>query len=379
MGLYNEDHELFRRSFKKFIDSELAPYYEEWDDAREVPLSIWKKFGDHGYLCPWLDERYGGAGTDFLYSVIIRDELAKAGLALDDIGTHCDIVAPYINSYGKEEQKTKWLPGCATGEILLAVAMTEPDTGSDLGNIKTTAVRDGNEYVINGSKTFITNGYNASLVVVACKTNPKAVPGSKGLSLILVESGTPGFSKGRKLDKMGVHCAATAELFFENCRVPVENLLGRENEGFKYLMEKLQQERLCSAINSQGLSERILADAMEYAKTRKVFGQAVGKFQHNAFKIAEMATEVQIGRVFLDSLIEEHIAGKDIVTKVSMAKYWISEMLNRVAYNGLQLYGGYGYMEEYPIARHYRDARVHTIYAGTSEIMKMIISRRLGF
>ncbi len=377
MGIYTAEHEMFRQTFTKFVARELVPQLDEWEANREVPRSVWRKLGEQGYLCPWLEERFGGGGADFPYSAIIADELAKAGVGIG-FSLHSDIIAPYIHSYGNEEQKAKWLPGCASGEKILAIAMTEPNAGSDLQGIKTTAVRDGNEYVINGSKTFISNGISADLVIVVVKTGIQGIPASRGLSLMVVEEGTLGFVKGRKLNKLGMHSQDTAEMFFENCRVPVANRLGEEGRGFHYLMEKLQQERLVSAIGSQGLAERMLTDALEYAKSRQAFGQAIGKFQHNAFKLAEMATEVEIGRTFVESLITDHSEGKDIVTKVSMAKYWIGEMANRVAYDALQLYGGYGYMEEYPIARHYRDVRVHTIFAGTSEIMKLIISRKLG-
>ncbi|MDR3271737.1 MAG: acyl-CoA dehydrogenase family protein [Peptococcaceae bacterium] len=378
MELYNEEHEVLRRTFKKFVENELAPHAEEWEENGAVPREIWKKMGDQGYLCPWIEEEYGGSGSDFQFSVIINEEIGRAGLAMS-VDLHSDIIAPYIGTFGTEEQKAKWLPGCTTGDTILALAMTEPNAGSDLQEIKTTAVKQGDEYVINGSKTFITNGISGDLFVVACKTDTKVVPGYKGVSLIVVENGTPGFSKGRKLNKLGLHSIDTAELFFDNCRVPAGNLLGEENAGFKYLMQKLQQERLIASIAAQSLAERMLADAMEYAKTRKAFGKPIGQFQHNAFKIAEMATEVELGRTFLDRLVADHIAHKDVVTKVSMSKYWICEMANRVAYQCLQLYGGYGYMEEYPIARYYRNVRVHTIYAGTTEVMKTIISRNLGF
>jgi acyl-CoA dehydrogenase len=378
VGIYREEHEIFRRTFKKFVEKEMVPYIEEWEEKKEMPRAAWKKLGEQGYLCPWLDEQYGGTGAGFEYSVIINEELSRAGAGIG-IGLHSDIIAPYIYSYGTAEQKEKWLPGCATGDIVLAVAMTEPNAGSDLQALKTTALRENNEYIINGQKTFISNGISADVVVMACKTDPKAVPAHKGVSLIVVEDGTPGFIKSRKLNKMGLHSQDTAELYFENCRVPGANLLGQEGMGFIYLMEKLQQERLISAIGSQSLAERMLSDAMEYAKTREAFGQPIGKFQHNAFKIAEMATEIELGRAFLDGLTADHIAGKDVVTKVSMAKWWIGEMANRVAYQCLQLYGGYGVMEEYPIARFYRDVRAHTLYAGTTEIMKLIIARRLGF
>lgn len=378
MNIYKEEHEIFRRGFKKFIEMELLPYVDKWEEDEEIPRSVWKRFGDLGYLCPWFDEKYGGSGADFLYSVIISEELARSGVGIA-VGLHSDIIAPYIYNYGTEEQKVKWLPGCATGETVLAVAMTEPNAGSDLQGIKSSAIKDGDEYVINGQKTFISNGIIGDIFIVACKTDSKAVPASRGISLLVVENGTPGFVKGRKLKKMGLHTQDTAELFFENCRVPVGNLLGQEGMGFIYLMQKLQQERLIMAVQIQALAERILEDAIAFAKTRQAFGQPIGNFQYNAFKIAESATEVELGRTFVDSLISDQFQGKDIVTKVSMAKLWTSEMVNRLAYNCLQLYGGYGYMEEYPIARQYRNARINTIYGGTSEIMKRIIARNLGF
>jgi len=374
---FTEEHEAFRTAFKKFVENEMASHLEEWDKNHEFPREMWNKLGEQGYLCPWVPEEYGGAGADFLYSYIINYELAKTGAAIG-IGLHSDIIAPYIANFGTEEQKQKYLPGCASGDIVLAVAMTEPGAGSDLQAIKTTAVKDNGQWVINGQKTFISNGISCDLAVVAAKTNLEVKP-SEGMSLFLVEANTPGFIKSRKLDKMGLNSQDTAELFFEDCRVPAGSLLGEEGNGFKYLMQKLQQERLVSSMFSQGLAERMLEDAVEYAKTRQAFGKPIGKFQHNAFKIAEMATEVQLGHTFLDDLVERHIEGEEIVTRVSMAKYWIGEMANRVAYNALQLYGGYGYMDEYPISRHYRDVRCHTIYAGSSEIMKLIISRNMGF
>lgn len=377
MELFTEEHELFRQAFRRFIEKEILPEYDEWERNGETPRSIWKKLGEHGYLCPWLEEKYGGPGGSFEYSIIINQETARAGINIA-FGLHSDIIAPYLATYGTEEQKQKWLPGCASGDIVLAIAMTEPNTGSNLQAITTTAIRDGDYYILNGQKTFISNGIAADLFIIACKTDPQASPAHKGISLLVVEADTPGLIKGRKLEKLGLRSQDTAEIYFENCRVPVANLLGQEGRGFVYMMEKLQQERLISAVFSQGLAEKMLSDAIEYAKTREAFGQPIGKFQYNAFKIAELATEVELGKVFLDKIIADHIAGKDIVTRVSMAKYWIGEMANRVAYHCLQLYGGYGYCEEYPIARHYRDVRVHTIYAGSSEMMKLIIARKLG-
>lgn len=378
MKIFTEEHEMFRQSFRKFIEKEILPHYDEWEKREETPREIWHKMGAQGFLCPWLEEEYGGPGGDLAYSIVINQEAARAGINIG-FGLHSDIIAPYLAGYGTEEQKTKWLPGCASGETILAIAMTEPNTGSDLQAITTVAIREGEHYVLNGQKTFVSNGINADLIIVACKTDPKALPPHKGISLIVVEAGTPGLVKGSKMNKLGLHSQDTAEIYFENCRVPLNNLLGQAGAGFAYMMEKLQQERLVAAINSQGLAEKMLSDAIDYAQSREAFGKPIGKFQHNAFKIAEMATEVELGKVFLDHVIAEHLAGRDVVTEVSMAKYWICEMANRVAYHCLQLHGGYGYSEEYAIARHYRDVRVHTIFAGSSEMMKLIIARKLGF
>ena len=378
MTLYSEEHEIFRRTFKRFVENELVPQIEEWEEKGGVSRTVWKRFGELGYLCPWLDEQYGGAGAGFEYSAIIDEELARASISIG-IELHNDIASPYIASYGTEEQKKRLLPGFASGDIISAIAMTEPNAGSDLQGVKTTAVKDGQHYVLNGQKTFITNGIIADIVIVVCKTDPQAIPPHKGISLIMVEDGTPGFVKGRRLKKMGMHSQETAELFFDNCRVPATNLIGQECEGFTYLMQKLQQERLVVCLSSLAMAERMLADTISYAKSREAFRRPIGQFQHNAFKIAEMATEVEIGRVFLDKLLADHIDGREIVTRVSMGKWWLAEMANKVAYHCLQLHGGYGYMDEYPISRHFRNVRVQSIYGGTTEIMKLIIARKLGF
>jgi acyl-CoA dehydrogenase len=331
--------------------------------------------GANGFLCPWVDEKYGGSGAGLEYSVIMAEEMNRRDFIGLMASLHSNIIVPYIDSFGSEEQKQKWLPGCVTGEIITAIAMTEPNAGSDLAAIRTNAIKDGNDYIINGQKTFISNGLNSNLVIVAVKTDPSA--GYKGMSLICVEEGTPGFSKGRKLNKMGMHSNDTAELFFDDCRVPASHLLGEEGKGFHYMMQKLQRERLFSVIHSQAMAEAMLDLTIKYCKERMIFGKPVSSFQHNTFKIAEMATEIEIGRTFVDGLIREHIAGIDITKKVCMAKAWIPEMANRVAYHCLQLHGGYGYMEEYPICRFARDVRVHTIYAGSTEVMKTVIGKML--
>ena len=377
--LYTEEHEIFRQAVRKFMEKEITPNVEEWEKTREVPRDIWNKFGEQGFLCPWADEKYGGSGVGFEYSAILTEEFGRTRANAPMISLHSDIIVPYIASFGNEEQKERWLPGCVSGDMVTAIAMTEPGTGSDLQAVVTTAVKDGGDYIINGQKTFISNGICSDLVIVVCKTDTKAQPAHKGISLIVVEKDSPGFSRGKKLNKMGGHAQDTAELYFEDCRVPQSNLLGQERAAFKYLMEKLQQERIIATLMSQVTAEVMLADTIEYCKTRKAFGKFIGKFQHNAFKLAEMATEVELGRVFMNNLLYNHCKKKSIVKQASMAKYWICEMANRVAYHCVQLHGGYGYMEEYPVCRMYRDVRAHTIYAGTTEIMKSIIAKSLGF
>jgi acyl-CoA dehydrogenase len=381
MGKYRfetDEHIMFRESLRKFLEKEAHPFYDNWEKERMIPISFWKKLGEMGFLCPQVDEEYGGLGVDFSFGVIINEELERVGTSLVGVGLHNDIVVPYIESFGSDEQKKRWLPGCITADVITGIAMTEPGTGSDLANVQTTAIRDGDHYIVNGQKTFITNGINGNLFLVVVKTDPKAEPKHHGISLLVVEDGTPGFTKGRKLDKVGLHAQDTAELFFEDARVPAANLLGEEGKGFSYLMEKLQQERLVVAIGAQIASEDMLEMTIDYVKSRKAFGKPVSSFQNTQFKIAEMATKVELGKSFLESLIEDHIAGKDVVTKVSMAKYWLTETARDISVECMQLYGGYGYMEEYKIARRYRDIPVASIYAGTNEIMKVIIAKNLG-
>ncbi len=376
-AIYQEEHQIFRETFKKFVSKEVTPNVSKWEADRAVPREVWLKMGEQGFLCPWLPEQYGGMGLGFEYSVIINEELIRGDGFGVGVPLHSDVATPYVFSFGNEAIKEKWLPMCATGEAITAIGLTEPNAGSDLAAVRTRARRDGDHYIINGQKTFITNGYFADLVVVAVKTNPDA--GHKGISLIVVDKDAPGFSRGRKLEKMGYHMQDTAELFFEDCRVPVSNLLGAEGAGFRCMMEKLQQERLEVSIKCQVMAEEILKEAVNYAKAREVFGRRVGDHQYNAFRLADMATDVELGRTFLDALIRDHIEGKNIVQRVSMAKYWLGEMVNRLAYQAVQLHGGYGYMEEYRICRLSRDVRALSIFAGTSEIMKLIISRNLGF
>ena len=375
---YTQEHQIFRESIRRYFEKEVTPHVETWEKAGIVPKEVWQNFGRQGFLCPWLPEIYGGVDADLLYSLISVEENAKTHFSGFLFFLHSDIIVPYIEAFGSEEQKHRWLPGCATGELITAIAMTEPGTGSDLAAIRTTAVRIGDHYVLNGQKTFISNGINCDLVIVVAKTDPGAKPAHAGISLLVVEDGTPGFEKGRNLDKIGFHSQDTAEMAFVDCRVPVKNLLGQEGKGFYYLMKKLQQERLMTAIGAQVMAEEALRLTIDFAKSREAFGRPIGRFQYISFELAKLATDVELGRTFLESLILDHMEGREIVQKVSMAKYWIAEMLNRVVERGVQFHGGYGYMEEYPIARLFRDARVYTIFAGTSEIMLLIISRYLG-
>jgi len=380
--MFEDEHIIFRDALRKYITSTLAPEYEKWEEEGIVPRETWKECGANGYLLPWVDEAYGGAGADFLYSVIIVEELSRAGLSGIFIPLHNDIVAPYIDTFGTEEQKKRWLPGCITGDTILAVAMTEPDAGSDLASMKTTAKRKGDKWVLNGQKTFISNGILADLVVVAAKTvmEEKAEDENPhhAVSLFVVERDTPGFSRGKPIKKIGLKAQDTAELFFDDCEITEENLLGEPGQGFIYLMQKLQQERLICAIGSQAAAEACLDITIDYCRERKLFGRQLSRFQNTQFSLAEMASEIAVGRSFIDDLIRHHMAGKDVVKETCMAKYWVCEMAKRVADNCLQLFGGYGYCTEYPVSRFYVDARIQTIYAGTSEVMKLIVARSMG-
>lgn len=374
----NVEYTIFRKSVRQFLAQHAAPHFEQWEEEKQVPRSFWLALGKQGFLCPWADEQYGGSGADFQYSVIINEELSLIGAGIGGIGLHSDVVMPYIDEFGTPEQKQRWLPKAVSGEIISAIAMTEPGAGSDLAGIKTTAILDGDYYVVNGEKTFITNGHSADLVIVACITNPHAQPIHKGISLLVVEADTLGFTKGKKLKKVGQHANDTSELIFEEARIPKENLIGQEGFGFYYLMQKLQQERLVLAIGAMAEAQRMLDITLDYVKQRTAFGRPIGKFQNTQFKIAEMATQIKIGDVFVKQLVQDHMEGKDIVTEVSMAKWWVTDMAQQVAIDCMQLHGGFGYMEEYEIARRYRDVAVGSIYAGTNEIMKQIIAKNLG-
>lgn len=376
--IFNDEHEMLREQFRRFVASEVEPKIEGWNREGTSDRESWKRFGEEGYLGAAAPVEYGGAGGDFMHDAVIMEELAYArghGLMMS---LHSDICMPYITSFGSDDQKRKYLPGAIAGEIILAIAMTEPGTGSDLANVQTRAIRDGDHYVVNGAKTFISNGQLADLVIVVVKTDPEANPPHKGISLLLVEATSPGFERGRNLEKLGLKGQDTSELFFRDCRVPVENLLGQEGQGFKMLMNKLQQERLSIAVASMASCRRSFDDTLSYVKERRAFGQPIGSFQNTQFKMAEMATEIELGQAFVDKLLVAHVRGDDIVSEVSMAKYWTTDLQKKIAAECLQLFGGYGFMEEYPISGDYRDAAVQSIYAGTNEIMKVIIAKRLG-
>ena len=373
--LFSSEHELFRESVRKFFEQEAVPFHAQWEKDGHIDRALWNKAGEAGMLCSHIPEEYGGMAADFLYSAVVIEEQARLGLTGVGFSLHSDIVAPYILHYGNEEQKQYYLPKLVSGELVTAIAMTEPGTGSDLQGVKTTAVLDGDEYVINGSKTFITNGWLADLVIVVAKTDAKA--GAKGISLFLVDAKTPGFSKGKRLEKVGMKAQDTSELFFQDVRVPKENLLGQPGMGFAYLMQELPQERLTVGVGAIASAEAALKWTLDYTRERKAFGRAVADFQNTRFKLAEMATEIQVGRVFVDRCLELHLNKKLDVPTAAMLKYWGTDLQCKVIDECVQLHGGYGYMWEYPIARAWADSRVQRIYAGTNEIMKEIISRAL--
>lgn len=378
--LFNADHEAFRDAFRRFCDKEIAPHHDAWEEQGYVDREVWRKAGANGYLCMTQPEAYGGAGADKLYSVVQMEELAHGGFTGIGFGLHSEIVAPYILHYGTEEQKRRYLPKLATGEMVGAIAMSEPAAGSDLQGVKSTALRQADgSFLLNGSKTFITNGWHADLVIVVAKTDPSA--GAKGTSLLLVERGMKGFEKGKRLKKLGLKAQDTSELFFDNVRVPAENLLGGEamlNRGFICLMEQLPWERIQIAITAVAAAQAAIDWTVLYVKERKVFGQPVAAFQNTRYTLAELQTEVQVARVFVDKCLELVLEDKLDTATASMAKYWTSDLQCKVMDECVQLHGGYGYMWEYPITRAYADARVQRIYGGTNEIMKEVITRAMG-
>ena len=373
--LYDSDHEMFRGSVRKFLETEAMPHHEQWENDGMVSDEIWLKAGEQGFLCPMAPEEYGGVDTDFLYNCIVNEEIARSGCTGLGWTLHNDISVPYIVRYGSDYQKQAYLPRCVSGELITAIAMTEPGAGSDLQGTKTTAVLDGDHYILNGSKTFITNGQKAGLVIVVAKTDPSA--GSKGISLFLVEADLPGFSKGKNLNKLGLKAQDTSELFFKDVKVPKENLLGEEGRGFIYLMQDLPQERLSIAVGAVANSQAILEATVTYTKERKAFGTSVASFQNTQFKLAELAAEVTSAEVFCDRCTELLLEDKLDSVTASKLKLLTTDLQCRVADECLQLHGGWGYMWEYPVCRAFADSRVQRIYGGSNEIMKLIIARDL--
>ncbi|NPT36686.1 acyl-CoA dehydrogenase family protein [Paraburkholderia xenovorans] len=373
--VFRDDHEMLRTTVRRFLERECTPKQADWDKAGRVDRETWLKAGREGLLCLTLPTEYGGGGGDFGHAAILNEEVNRAGLSGLGFGVHSDVIAPYIARIGNEEQKQKWLPKTCTGESILAIGMTEPGTGSDLKAIRTTALRDGDEYVINGSKTFISNGLNADLIILVCKTDPSA--GSKGVSLIVVEATREGFRRGRKLDKVGMHSQDTAELFFDNVRVPVSNRLGEEGKGFAYLMGELPQERLSIAIGAAAKLEACLEHTINYVKDRRAFNQTVWDFQNTKFKLADIKAQATAVRVLVDHYLAEHVRRRLTLEEAAIAKLFATESLGKALDDMVQLHGGYGYMLEYPVARAFADARVNRIYGGTSEVMRDLISRKL--
>ncbi|MGR4871624.1 acyl-CoA dehydrogenase family protein [Variovorax sp. LARHSF232] len=374
-NVFRDDHEMYRETVRRFLERECLPRQKAWDDAGQVDRETWLKAGREGLLCASLPEEYGGGGGDFGHAAVFAEETARSGVSGPAFGMHSDIIAPYIFRAGNEAQKRQWLPGAASGEIILAIAMTEPGTGSDLKAVRTTAVREGDEYVINGSKTFISNGLIADLIIVVCKTDPAA--GAKGISLIAVEASRAGFRRGRKLDKVGQYAQDTAELFFDNVRVPVANRLGEEGKGFAYLMGELPQERFTIAIGAAARLERALANTLDYVKDRRAFDQTVWDFQNTKFKLADVKAQAVAVRTMIDYYIGEHMRRRLTLEEAAIAKLFSTETLGKALDEMVQLHGGYGYMLEYPIARDFVDMRVTRIYGGTSEVMRELIARKL--
>ena len=375
--LYEPEHDAFRDAVRSFMVKHVAPHHAEWEKAGIVDRSVWVEAGKQGLLGMDVPEQYGGGGTkDFRYNCIVSEEVTRVGGSGVGFTLHNDVMAPYLLDLTTEEQKDRWLPGFTSGELITAIAMSEPGAGSDLQGLKTRAVRDGSDYVLSGSKTFITNGINADLVLVVAQTDPDK--GAHGFSLLMVERGMAGFERGRNLDKVGMKAQDTAELFFDEVRVPATNLVGRLDGGFVHLMDALPQERLSIAVVAVAAAQKVFELTLEYCKGRTAFGRPIGSFQHNRFVLAEMATEIEIARHYVEKSVLEHNAGRYSVQDAAMAKWWTTELQKRVVDQCVQLHGGYGYMLEYPVAKAFIDSRVSTIYGGTTEVMKEIIGRSLG-
>ena len=376
--IYGDDHEQFRKAFRSWLDNEVVPNHEQWEADEIVPRSVWLEAGKHGFLGYAVPERYGGGGVDdYRFGAVMTEEIADTGAVGSGLGMtlHNDIVLPYFLGLCNEEQMQRWLPGMVTGELIGAIGMSEPNAGSDLGGVKTRAVRHGDTYVVNGAKTFITNGINADLVVTVVKTDPEKA--HRGISLLVLERGMDGFERGRNLDKLGMHAQDTAELFFSDVEVPAANLLGDEGMGFVYLMKNLAQERLSLAVQAVAVAQAAIRWTLDYTKNRKAFGQPIAQFQNSKFLLAELHTETQAAQVYVDRCVELHVDGKLTPEQAAASKFLTTELQCKVVDRCLQLHGGYGYMREYPIARAWADSRVQTIYGGTSEIMKEIVGRAL--
>lgn len=375
--IFEPEHHDFRKTVRAFVESEVVPYHAQWEEDGIVPRELWAKAGALGLLGFMMPEEYGGGGTnDFRYNAILQEEITRVGASGVGFVIQTDLISCYLLAYATEEQKQRWFPKFCSGEMITAIAMTEPGTGSDLQGIKTTAVRDGDEWVINGSKTFITNGINADFVIVVCQTDPEA--GAMGFSLIVVERGAEGFTRGRNLDKIGLKAQDTAELYFDNVRVPATNLLGTEGQGFIHLMERLPQERLSISVVAAAACRTVIDQTIEYVTTRKAFGRKIGSFQNSRFVLAELESEQRIAQTFVDRSIEELNNGTLTVEDAAVGKWWTTELQKKTVDSCLQLHGGYGYMTEYPISKAYLDTRIQTIYGGTTEIMKEIVGRSMG-
>ncbi len=375
--LFDSDHDDFRELARTFVDKEVVPNHAQWEKDSIVPRELWSKAGELGLLGFMVPEEFGGGGLeDYRYNVVLQEELARGLASGVGFTVHTDIVSAYLLAYASQEQKQRWLPGFCSGELITAIAMTEPGTGSDLQNIATTAVRDGDHYVLNGSKTFISNGINADLVLVACKTDSAAK--ASGMSILVVERGMPGFERGRNLDKIGMKAQDTAELFFDDVHVPAENLLGEEGKGFGYLMDRLPQERLAISVVAAAACRGMVDLTVQYVQDRQAFGRPIASFQNTRFRLAELETEAQIAQVFVDRSVELHNRGELTISDAAMGKWWTTELQTKTADVCLQLHGGYGYMSEYPISKAFLDSRIQTIYGGTTEIMKEIIGRFMG-
>jgi acyl-CoA dehydrogenase len=373
--VYSEEHEMFRDAFRKFLEVEVAPHHDQWEEDGQVSREVWRKAGEQGFLGPNVPEKFGGLGLDFGYNCIISEEVCYGGYSGLALALHSDLVLPYLYDYGSTQLVEKYMPRLLSGEFISAIAITEPGAGSDVKSLRTTAIREGDHYVLNGSKTYITNGALADVVIVVAKTDPEA--GAKGVSLLFVETDSPGFEKGKKLKKLGMKAQDTAELFFNNVKVPVENLIGEEGKGFGYLMRNLSQERLTCSVAAVAGSRRALDESLKFARERIVFGQPLSTFQNTQFKLAEMDAEITQAQVFVDRCIELFMAGKLDGVTAAKAKMLTTDMQGRIVDTALQLHGGAGYMWEYPVSRLFADARITRIFAGSNEVMKIIISREI--